>query len=239
MHPMMTEQIAGLAALDEPVRRSLYVYVAGQADAVGRDQAARATRVSRSLAGFHLDRLAEEGLLDITFKKLSGKTGPGSGRPAKLYRRSSRQLAISVPPRRYDLASQILVAAFDADAAASARSALASVARQAGERIGAEARARVGRLASAKRVMAETVSTLAAHGYEPSAAKDQIRLRNCPFHALVAEHKALVCGMNLSLVEGVVDGVKLPRARAVLDPGPGRCCVSIQLGKEAPGDGQA
>ena len=55
---------------------------------MGRDQAAQGVGVPTHTAKFHLDRLVDEGLLEVEFRRLSGRTGPGSGRPAKLYRRS-------------------------------------------------------------------------------------------------------------------------------------------------------
>lgn len=226
----LEKQIAGLAALDEPVRRDLYFYVSSRAGEVSRDEAARAVGVSRTLAGFHLDRLADEGLLDTSFRRLSGRTGPGAGRPSKLYRRSGRQLAISLPQRSYELAAGILAAAVDASGARKARAALRKAARAVGERIGADANARAGSRPGKKRRLAGTVAALAAHGYEPAQAKGEVRLRNCPFHALATEHKELVCGMNLALLEGVVSVVDLPDVSAVLDPKPGMCCVVLKRG---------
>jgi predicted ArsR family transcriptional regulator len=62
----------------------------------------------RATAAFHLDRLVEEDLLDVSYQR---RTGPGAGRPAKLYRRSPHQVAVSLPQRRYDLAGQLLSSA--------------------------------------------------------------------------------------------------------------------------------
>lgn len=222
-------QIARVAALDDPVRRSLYFYVARRHGEVGRDEAARAAGVSRMLAGFHLDRLVEEGLLVPSFRRLSGRSGPGAGRPAKLYRRSDRQLEVSLPQRDYEFAARILAMAIDASGAPATRHALKKTARRVGQQIGAEARARAGSRAGRKRLLTSTVAALAAQGYEPEQGPGELRLRNCPFHGLVSEHKELVCGMNLALIEGVVDGVDLPGANAVLAPAPGRCCVSLKL----------
>ncbi|HKY51120.1 MAG TPA: helix-turn-helix domain-containing protein, partial [Candidatus Limnocylindria bacterium] len=101
MEDTLATQIAGVAVLDEPVRRSLYLYVARQADAVSRDEAADATGTSRENAAFHLDRLVEAGLLEASYRRLGGRTGPGAGRPSKLYRRSHRELSVTVPARRY------------------------------------------------------------------------------------------------------------------------------------------
>src|SRR3954449_11558502 len=108
-----SEQVAGIGALAEPARQALYRYVAAQPGAVGREEAARATGVAVHSAKFHLDKLVEEGLLDVEFRRLTGREGPGAGRPAKLYRRSASEFAVSVPQRRYDLAGRILAAAVD------------------------------------------------------------------------------------------------------------------------------
>jgi predicted ArsR family transcriptional regulator len=224
----LEQQVTALAALDEPVRRSLYLYVVKQQGDVSRDQAAQAVGVSRMLAGFHLDRLAQEGLLETSFRRLSGRAGPGAGRPSKLYRRSGRQLEVSLPQRSYELAARILAAAVEA-VGARPSDALKENAHTIGEAIGAEARAGAGSRPGRKRLIASTVAALSAHGYEPELSGGAIRLRNCPFHALVSEHRDLVCGMNLALVEGVVGGLDLSGVTPVLDPQPGMCCVAIAL----------
>ena len=53
-------------------------------------------------------------MLDTEFRRLSGRRGPGAGRPTKLYRRSARQVAVTLPQRHYDLAGQILAGAVEA-----------------------------------------------------------------------------------------------------------------------------
>lgn len=227
--PNKLEQgIAGLASLSEPARRKLYLYVAGRSGEVSRDEAARAAGISRGLAGFHLDRLVEQGLLEASFRRLTGRSGPGAGRPAKLYRRSSQLVEVSLPARRYELAARILATAIDSSDTPKTRKALVKTARGIGERIGAEARARAGSRAGRQRLFAEMTGALAEQGYEPVAAGGEVRLRNCPFHALVSEHKDLVCGMNLALIEGVVEGMELPAAKPVLAPTPGMCCVRLR-----------
>jgi predicted ArsR family transcriptional regulator len=227
----LDHQIGALAALDEPVRRSLYLYVAEKQRDVSREEAAEAVGVSRGLAGFHLDRLAEEGLLETSFKRLSGRTGPGAGRPAKLYHRSGRQFEVSLPQRSYELAARILASAIDESGVGPMKSALVSAARMIGAGIGAGAKSRAGSRPGKKRLIASTVAALSAHGYEPELSGGEIRLRNCPFHALVGEHRELVCGMNLAVVEGVVEGLDLPGVTPVLDPKPGMCCVALRLQK--------
>ena len=225
-HPAEKE-VAGLAALGEPARRALYLYVAGRHDDVGRDEAARAAGVSRSLAAFHLDRLVEEGLLEVTFRRLSGRSGPGAGRPAKLYRRSGRQIEVSVPPRSYDLAARVLVTAIEESDSPKTRKSLAKAARGIGKGIGLQARSRAGPRPARKKALAGMVAALEENGYEPEPSGGGIRLRNCPFQALAREHTETVCRMNLALIEGVVEGLQLPSVKPVLDPAPGMCCVRL------------
>jgi len=97
------EGIESLAALADPIRRRLYLHVAGEAEPVSRDQAATAVGIGRPLAAHHLDRLVEAGLLTAEYRRTSGRTGPGAGRPAKLYRRAvDREFRASLPQRRYE-----------------------------------------------------------------------------------------------------------------------------------------
>jgi predicted ArsR family transcriptional regulator len=228
-------QVAAVAALGEPTRRRLYDHVVRQGEPVSRDDAATALDVPRSTAAFHLDRLAHEGLLEIVYERRTGRSGPGAGRPSKLYRRSDREVAVSLPGRRYELAGELLAGALDEAEASggSPREVLERTARERGERLGAQARAVAGADATASQTV---VDVLESHGFEPRAESGVLVLGNCPFHALAEQHTAMVCGMNLHLLDGLVDGLlgrtdapaegAPPRAR--LDPAPGRCCVVLE-----------
>src|SRR6478752_3830563 len=119
-------RLTAVASLRDENRRKLFYFVAAAADAVGRDDAAQGVGLARSTASFHLDRLVNGGLLAVEFRKLGGREGPGSGRPAKLYRAAVDEVAASVPDRNYDLAAELLVSAIEASMAdgVSAREAL-------------------------------------------------------------------------------------------------------------------
>ncbi|GAA1163595.1 hypothetical protein GCM10009630_72090 [Kribbella jejuensis] len=103
--------LQAVAVLEEPTRRRLYEYVAGRAEPVSRDDAAAALGIPRTTAAFHLDRLTDEGLLDTCYERRTGRTGPGAGRPAKLYHRSDREIEITLPERQYAVAGHLLAAA--------------------------------------------------------------------------------------------------------------------------------
>jgi predicted ArsR family transcriptional regulator len=214
-----------VGALAEPARRDLYEYVVSQADAVSREQAADAVGLPAHSAKFHLDKLAGVGLLDVEYRRLSGRTGPGAGRPAKLYRPATREVAVSVPPRRYDLVGEVLAEAVDR---AGARETpvleeVRAVAREAGQELGAAAEA-----ARTDGDVARAAEVLARHGYRPEVQGEELRLCNCPFDRLAADHTTLVCGMNLALIEGVLEGLELAGLTAHLAPSPGYCCVALR-----------
>ena len=133
--------LASLSSLDDPVRGSLYEFVSGCGRPVGRDEAAAAVGIGRALAVYHLDKLVQAGLLSVTYQRLAGRSGPGAGRPAKLYTRSGREFAVSVPPREYELAAQLLVQAVGADQTGQTRAALDSAARQLGTQLAVRHRA--------------------------------------------------------------------------------------------------
>jgi predicted ArsR family transcriptional regulator len=232
--PDLQDCIAAIASLDEPLRRELYLYVAGRGREVGRDEAARALRVSRALAAFHLDKLVELGLLDTAYRRLSGRQGPGAGRPAKLYRRSRRQLAITLPQRRYDLAGRLLARALAAQRSPASRRVLERAAHDLGKTLGQEARAEGRRGRRRRRTLggeplAAVLAALDDCGFEPARVDGEVRLRNCPFDAVAAEARVLVCGMNLALVRGLVAGAGVRRVRARSAPEAGACCVALTL----------
>jgi predicted ArsR family transcriptional regulator len=226
--------IESVAALADPVRRNLYRFVVSQPDGAGREAAAANAGISRALAAFHLDRLVAEGLLEVGFRRLGARRGPGAGRPAKIYRRAEREIAINLPERHYEVAGDLLAAALDGSAATgpgAVRSPdpterLDEAARTLGHGLGVEARKRAGSRPSRSRLLDAAIEVLGERGYEPLAAADgTIVLRNCPFDALAELHRPLICGMNFSIMGGIVEGLRAHGIVTVLDPQPGRCCV--------------
>ncbi|MFD1151538.1 helix-turn-helix transcriptional regulator [Saccharothrix hoggarensis] len=217
-----TSHVSAVAALDEPTRRRLYDFVVRSPAAVSRDEAAEAVGVPRTTVAFHLDRLVTEGLLEVVRERRTGRTGPGAGRPAKLYRRSAEQIAVSLPDRRYELAGHLLADAVQeaADTGESPRAVLDRRAREVGRELGRSARTDDPGPVAARHA-------LERFGFEPRTEDRSIVLGNCPFHSLVQQHMRLVCGMNLCLLDGLLDGLADTGLVARLVPAPGLCCVRL------------
>jgi predicted ArsR family transcriptional regulator len=224
------ERVRGVASLDHPVTRAVYRLLVDR-EQLSRDDAAEHLDVARSVAAFHLDKLVDAGLAEVHFERLTGRTGPGAGRPAKVYRRSAREIAVSLPERRYDLAGGLLAEAVERAAAdgVPVAAALRDAAIATGRRLGEEARAAAGPRAGRAKRRDAVLRVLTRNGYEPHVRDGEIVLANCPFHSLAEQHRALVCGMNLDLLSGIVEGIgdeDLLSAR--LAPEPGYCCVRMK-----------
>ena len=221
------DPVAGIAALGDPLRRRLYDYVCSQQGAVSREQAAEALDLPHHKVKFHLDRLTEEGLLDVHYARTSGRTGPGAGRPSKLYRRAAGEVAVSLPARDYALAGELLAAAID-----ETRSTGGDAAARLGDLAAERGRALASDLAAVDGDSLDRAGALLArHGYEPRREGSRSTLHNCPFHALARQHTDLVCTMNLRLIEGVVSS--LDDVDAKLDPAPERCCVVLEAARRS------
>jgi predicted ArsR family transcriptional regulator len=207
------EDIEAIAVLQDPVRRRLYAYVGAQDHEVSRNEAAEAAGVQRTLAAFHLDKLVEAGLLETVSRRLTGRSGPGAGRPAKLYRRAPGEREVSLPPRDYRTAAGLLAEAAEA---AGLDAELREAARRRGRRLREEG-------AGPCRSLEEVAALLERRGYQPCLRDGVLRMRNCPFGALAEAFPPLVCGMNLALLEGLLEDSRDVRVR--IDARPGWCCT--------------
>lgn len=224
------DPIRSVAQLEEPNRRRLYDLVAGAGAPVGRDAAAAAVGISRELAAFHLDRLVEAGLLAAEYRRTSGRTGPGAGRPSKLYRRAEGDVIVTLPTRNYDLAADVMAEALEELGDRGLRL-LEPIAHERGRSEAVEltetlrpleARSPSGSPGGQSTPLTDA---LRAAGYAPELQPDgSVLLRNCPYDALAQDHRDLTCGMSAAWAEGLIEGLAIPM-RADLAPEPGRCCV--------------
>ncbi len=226
----LEEDIGHLSVLSDELRRRMYLYVREQAGPVTREDVARALGLSRKLAAFHLDKLAEEGLLEYQYKRPPGRSGPGAGRPAKQYRVSDMELEVSLPERRYDLVGRLLVDAVQSEAPGDkARLHAFDTPRKAGLELGEKERQeRRLRPPGPDRTLAVAADVLSDHGFEPSRVGDELVLRNCPFHALSRYAPELVCCMNQAFIDGLVRGLGNNNVDVALEPKPGQCCVTLR-----------
>ncbi len=215
---------SSIGSLADETRRALYEYVVAQPDAVGREAAADAVGVPVHMARFHLDKLVEAGLLATEFRRLTGRSGPGAGRPSKLYRRTEATVSVSLPERRYDLVGHLLALAIErAGEGVAPEAALQKVAHDEGLRTAASVD-----VAPGLDELSRAADALAGHGFEPRSEDAALVLANCPFDSLAREHTAVVCAANHAFVGGLLDGLGCEHLTAHAEPHDGRCCVTVR-----------
>jgi predicted ArsR family transcriptional regulator len=196
-------QLVNLVTLLDPRRAELYRYIAAQRDPVSRDQAANALGISRAMAAFHLDKLVNADLLRVEYRRLSGRTGRGAGRPAKLYARSRHRFDVSIPQRDPELLARLLAESVTPSGLSPTRAA----AQRYGHLLGVRARRRIGKQPREER-LARCVEDVAEElGFEPTRSGHETWTRNCPFEPLSRESPEIVCETALAIVGGVIDGV--------------------------------
>jgi len=212
----VSDDLAVVALLTEPARKRVFDAVLAAGGAADRDGIAAAAGVSRKLAAFHLDRLAEAGLLAATYRR----TGT-AGRPRKFYSPTDRELAVSIPRREYELMAELFAEALDTGKGRS-RGQVSRVAAAVGARM---AKAEIHKRPSSNRAL---LALLARHGYQPVTRGGEIQLSNCPFHALSATHRQLTCTANHALLTGMLGELGAQGYEAVSVPKNGGCCVLIR-----------
>lgn len=220
--------IDSVSALNEDSRRRMFTFIRRARRAVTRDEAAASVGISRKLAAFHLDKLVDAGLLRARYETPGGVRKVG--RQPKVYEPTDAQITVNIPDRRHELLADLLLDAVLTESAdENAAQAAVRAAEQRGRRMGEAVRdeSRPGRLGP-ERGLTACERLLDRYGYEPvRETPTLLRLRNCPFHPLAAKAPDLVCGMNLALLSGCLDGLQVNGVQAVLAPEPGECCVRL------------
>jgi predicted ArsR family transcriptional regulator len=223
--PTFAERLEALAALREPIRRRLYRHIERRLTAISRDEAANAAGVSRAMAAFHLDKLVDLGLLRVEYRRLTGRTGRGAGRPSKLYRRSRREFSVTLPERNHELMARLLAET----ATVALVPATGAVAHRYGRSLGARARKRISRRATAQHLTDCVSDVLEDVGFEPfSDGSGDVRTRNCPFDPLSRRYPSVVCHTAIELVGGVIEGVGTDSVTVEREDRADRCCVVLR-----------
>jgi len=150
-------------------------------------------------ARFHLDRLADDGLV----KRTTSKNGTGRGRPTVLY--SVAASATADRDSEYKLLAEILagsLAVHSTDAAGDA-----SAAGAAWGAYLAEPAAPYRRISQAEATR-QLVDMLEGQGFAPEEVTadgdEQINIRRCPFAAVQEHHGEVVCSVHLGLMQGLL-----------------------------------
>ncbi|MGH8889118.1 MAG: helix-turn-helix transcriptional regulator [Acidothermaceae bacterium] len=179
---------------------------------LGVNDVAERMRLHPNTARFHLDGLADAGLVDRTME-----TRDSPGRPRALY--AARPGSQRGGRRSYRLLAEILTSYIAGQSAKPTQAA-----REAGEAWGhylAEKPPPYRRIDAAAATN-QLLQVLDEVGFVPEATtvrrQRQVLLHHCPFREAAIEHREVVCSVHLGLMQGLLDEIDAPLVAEKLEP---------------------
>lgn len=223
---LLDERIGDItSALGDPTRRAVYIAVREAAEPLTSTDVADLFDIHPNVARHHLDKLANDGYLEVDRRRQSGRSGPGAGRPAKCYSPSGKGIDLHFPSRRHDLLVELLVRIVERSGGSDAARVAEDVGREYGEELASE----IGSPADAAYETAVTAiaKAMTGLGFEMSADPGAGRLltSSCPFGGAAAQHPEVVCSLDRGIVSGLFAGMSRP-CEPVLHPDPHEACVT-------------
>jgi predicted ArsR family transcriptional regulator len=209
--PQTEQEIERLAsALGDPTRRRVFFVVREATAPRSKDEVAEVVGIERRLAGFHLDKLVEQGFLQAEFRRRE-RGGPGAGRPPKLYSLAETEAAVTLPERHYDLLAELLLRAMS-EPGASTTEQLERVGFEFGRSLATEQAGGGGSPFTPTQAIAEVVRLLTRYGFAATSdGPASIKACSCPFEEMAFHDPERVCGLDRSIWRGILS-VYAPRA---------------------------
>ena len=216
------------SSLGDPTRRGIYITVREAPEPATASQIAELFSIHPNVARHHLDRLAEDGYLEVTRRRPDGKSGPGAGRPAKCYTATAKEIDLHFPARRYDLLSELLVRVIERIDPGN----LADIAADIGREYGSEIASEIGAPSESGFDTAVKAVALAmtGMGFATDSDADTRRLltSHCPFADTAIKHPEVVCSLDRGIVSGLMEGLSPDwrPVQVVSHPGLAEDCVA-------------
>lgn len=216
------------SSLGDPTRRGIYITVREAPEPATASQIADLFSIHPNVARHHLDRLAEDGYLEVTRRRPDGKSGPGAGRPAKCYTATTKEIDLHFPARRYDLLSELLVRVIERIDPGN----LADIAADIGREYGSEIASEIGAPSESGFDTAVNAVALAmtGMGFATDSDADTRRLltSHCPFADTAIKHPEVVCSLDRGIVSGLMEGLSPDwrPVQVVSHPGLAEDCVA-------------
>ena len=204
-----------VAALGDPTRRSAFFHVRASTEPQSKDHVAAALGNDLRLAGFHLDKLVDQGFLRAEFRRRTGRTGPGAGRPAKLYSTAETEVHVDLPERRYDVLASLLLKVAADESGAPTSEVIERVGFEFGLQVGlAEAAAGARSPSEAAQTAArEVAGILSRLGFAATTdGGGGITACACPFEDLAFRDPERICGLDRAIWRGILAAF-VPTAR--------------------------
>lgn len=214
------QQIGDLASsLGDATRRGIYITVRESVEPATASQIAELFEIHPNVARHHLDRLVDDGYLQVTRKRRSDRSGPGAGRPAKHYETTRKEISVQFPARRYDLLAELLARIVERVAPEDAPAVAESIGREYGHELAAEVG--LSEEAGFDTAVQAVARAMMGVGFDaaPDPDENMIVTRFCPFGEAAEKHPEIVCKIDQGIVGGLLESINAS-ARPVVIPHP-------------------
>jgi predicted ArsR family transcriptional regulator len=225
---LFDQQVGDLASsLGDATRRGIYIAAREAAEPVTASQIAELFAIHANVARHHLDRLVDDGYLEVSHRRRPGKRGPGAGRPAKHYEVTRKEVSLQFPARRYDLLAELLARMVERLAPESASAVAVEVGREYGRQLATQ----IGFADDAgfETAVQAVVRAMAGVGFDTEARTDEHRFltRFCPFGEAASNHRDIVCRLDQGIVMGLLENVQCT-GEPIVTPrlGPEDVCIT-------------
>lgn len=215
-------------ALADDTRFRLYRYLGLSGRPVPVRELATRLSLHPNTVRPHLRRLEDVGLV----RRESRRASSTVGRPQTLYAAVDRGAREG---RDYRLLAEILAGLLGG---ARARDRAAGLAREWGQYLAIQGGPKPGTRLPAGRNLAVLQEAMAQAGFDPRFRRAgvgtvEVSLRDCPFRAMLDDHRELVCSIHRGLLEGMLGALKPPLKLASFEPLAERTiCRLVARGRE-------
>lgn len=201
------------AALGDPTRRAIFLYV-GEHPASTTREVAEAFSLHANVARHHLERLVASGHLEVSIAKRTGSTG----RPAKRYAAASRGRSLELTTRLDDLLVALLRGALSALGPEQAEAVAYAIGEDYGRQLATQVSPDEGKR-SVSAAMRTIADALTAHGFAAHAeevdGQSTVVSEHCPFGSAAVEFPVL-CAVDRGMVSGMLAGLSAQPAAVTL-----------------------
>lgn len=188
-------------ALGDPTRRAIYIAVRESPEPLTTSKVAELFDLHPNVARHHLDRLADDGYLQISHHRPAG--GPGAGRPAKCYEATAKEVSVHFAPRRFEMLTEMLLEVLEDLGPEN----VAEVAERVGREYGSKLAAEIGApddpgYDGAVQAVATAMTGL-GFSVDPDVPGQRLLTSHCPFGETATSHPEVICSLDRGIVAGM------------------------------------
>ena len=198
------------SALGDPTRRAIYIAVRESNEALTTTHIAELFDIHPNVARHHLDRLADDGFLQISDAPISRKGGPGAGRPAKRYEATEKEVSVHFAPRRFEMLVEMLIRVLDEVAPDDLSAIAESVGRAYGRELADEIGAPEDPGYDAAVQAVATAMTGLGFSVDPDIDGQRLLTSHCPFGEAATSHPEVICSLDRGIVAGMFGALAVP-----------------------------